>query len=73
MAWSTSRGEDRHGAAYEYADSCPPPSGLGLATGVSVALGVVAWRRGRAPWVYLPLGTLLYSASLVGAWMIIQA
>ncbi|WP_426367674.1 hypothetical protein [Streptomyces sp. E-08] len=50
-----------------------PWVGLGLATAVSGALGVVAWRRGRAPWAYLPLGTLLYAASLVGAWMIMQA
>ncbi|MER7953051.1 hypothetical protein ABTY59_37300 [Streptomyces sp. NPDC096079] len=50
-----------------------PWIGLGLATVVCVLLGVAAWRRGRTPWVWLPLGALLYAASLVGAWLIMLA
>ncbi|WP_328940774.1 hypothetical protein OG259_03210 [Streptomyces sp. NBC_00250] len=47
-----------------------PWIGLGVAAAVSMGLGLMAWRRGRTPWVHLPLGVVLYLASLVGAWTI---
>ncbi|MFF5923901.1 hypothetical protein ACFY8C_37090 [Streptomyces flavochromogenes] len=47
-----------------------PWIGLGAAAAVSAGLGLAAWRRGRTPWVYLPIGVLLYLASLAGAWAI---
>ncbi|APE25693.1 hypothetical protein DEJ43_35430 [Streptomyces venezuelae ATCC 10712] len=47
-----------------------PWVGLGVAAAVSAGLGVWAWRRGRTPWVLLPVGVVLYVASLAGAWTI---
>lgn len=47
-----------------------PWIGIGVAAAVSAGLGLMAWRRGRTPWVYLPLGVVLHLASLVGAWTI---
>ncbi|MET7756418.1 hypothetical protein ABZT27_17165 [Streptomyces sp. NPDC005389] len=47
-----------------------PWIGLGVAAAVWAGLGLLAWRRGRTPWVHLPLGVVLYVASLVGAWTI---
>ncbi|WP_225801910.1 hypothetical protein [Streptomyces sp. NK15101] len=50
-----------------------PWIGPGLAAVASPVLGVAAWRRGRTPWAYLPVGTLLYVAGPVGAWTVVRA
>ncbi|MFJ2931724.1 hypothetical protein ACIO8G_03040 [Streptomyces sp. NPDC087219] len=47
-----------------------PWIGLGVAAAVSAGLGMLAWRRGRTPWVHLPIGVALYVASLAGTWTI---
>ncbi|WP_159041860.1 hypothetical protein [Streptomyces aureus] len=47
-----------------------PWIGLGVAAAVSAGLGLLAWRRGRTPWVHLPIGVVLYVASLAGTWAI---
>ncbi|MCX5230637.1 hypothetical protein ABZY16_02890 [Streptomyces sp. NPDC006553] len=50
-----------------------PWIGLGVAAAVSAGLGLPAWRRGRTPWLSLPIGAVLYVASLAGAWTIMVA
>ncbi|WP_435972691.1 hypothetical protein [Streptomyces sp. Qhu_M48] len=47
-----------------------PWIGLGVGAAVAAGLGLAAWRRGRTPWMCLPLGVALYVGSLAGAWMI---
>ncbi|MFC8294562.1 hypothetical protein ACFUJ0_07010 [Streptomyces sp. NPDC057242] len=44
--------------------------GLGLGVAVSTGFGLWARRRGRTPWIHLPVGVLLYAASLFGAWTV---
>ncbi|MFH9725741.1 hypothetical protein ACH4M4_22670 [Streptomyces sp. NPDC017254] len=49
-----------------------PWIGLGVAAVISAVLAPrPVRRRGRSPWVYPPLGVVLYVASPVGTWMIL--
>ncbi|MFJ5098232.1 MULTISPECIES: hypothetical protein [unclassified Streptomyces] len=50
-----------------------PWLGLGVAAAASAVLGVVAWRRERAPWPWLGAGVVLYLGSLAGAWAVMVA
>ncbi|WP_306328525.1 hypothetical protein [Streptomyces venezuelae] len=50
-----------------------PCMGLGVAAAVSAGLGVWVRRRGRTPWVLLPVGVVIYVASLAGAWAIMTS
>ncbi|MGW3954177.1 hypothetical protein ACWEKM_25370 [Streptomyces sp. NPDC004752] len=50
-----------------------PWFGLLLAVAASVVPGLVVYRGGGSPWWFLPLGAVLYVASLAGTWLVMTS
>ncbi|MEU6607025.1 hypothetical protein ABZ922_18560 [Streptomyces shenzhenensis] len=50
-----------------------PWCGLVLAVAASVVPGLIVYRGGGSPWWFLPLGAVLYLASLAGTWLVMTS